>query len=214
MPLKAFSQSKQKYLYAPWFQDSVEIRRQYVNDLVCPICKSKMSARGGSRPHDRRTHFFHLSSGKDCPVDRKNRVLTPQEQNHHTLGLLSLYDRLSLLYEEQIKQEGWSIDCEYYDPRIPERVADLAILDENKEVYQIHEFQLTKVPLSQLEERTQSYESLGLETVWWWGKGCEDDEIIQWSLRRFGIANLPILDFSSERKIYDWKNEGRRTESL
>lgn len=197
MPFKALSAKDNRVVLAYWFRKSRVMKAHYPNGFICPVCKEKVSARGGNYPGDKRNHFYHPRGTKKCPTDRIKEGLSSQNLTHHQMGVRKLYDYLIQEYHHEIKNEGWFVDVEYYNPLIPERIADLAVLDEEGAVYQVHEFQLTKIPVTKLEERTESYEKANIDVVWWFGKGCDCEEVRLWSLRRFGQHLVPVIDFSS-----------------
>lgn len=190
MPFKALDVDKQKPVFAFWFDESNALRAKHPN-LVCPCCKGKVAARGGTSKNFT-THFYHLPrSGEGCLI--KEKYKDRPDLVHHTTMVLAVLD-----YLKPRIPPGFSLDTEHISKDIPGRIADLAVLDHGGRVVEAHEIQLTKVPISELQERTNSYEQAGVEVVWWFGKGCQTDDIIQWAQRNFGYCLLPDVSFFSE----------------
>lgn len=210
MPFKALSKKNNKPIIAYWFKNSAILRAKYPEGFYCPVCKGELRARGGETPASRRPHFFHRVRSENCPLDRIKENNFGDNLVFHELGKSAIYSYLTKQYEYQISKEGWFIDIEHYNPSIPERVADLAVIDGDQELYQVYEIQLSKIPITKLEERTDSYESRNVEVHWWFGKGCDCEEIRLWSKRRFGQFNLVVFDFySCESEIFSVTPDNR-----
>jgi len=189
MPFKALDTDTQKPIYAFWFEESNNLRAKHPN-LVCPCCKGRVAARGGQ---SRRftTHFYHVAKGGDgCLLGEKSKGVN---LIHHTMMVTAVLD-----YLKPRIPKSFSLDTEHISEYVPGRIADLAVLDYGGKIVEAHEVQLTKVPISELQERTDSYEQAGVEVVWWFGKGCQTDDVIQWAQRNFGYCILPDVSFFSE----------------
>lgn len=194
MPFKAIDKKTGEVVLSTLFAEALTIRAKY-SDLVCPACKARVSARGGKSMRIV-PHFFHIrKEGEGCLIADKHK--SRRSLTHHTLMVKSAYDYL-------IKEipPGFTLDFEHHSKAVPDRIADLAVLDANGNMVQAHEIQLTKVPVRQLEERTESYESAGVEVVWWFGKGCDTEEIINWSRANFGYCIMPEISFFNQESTF------------
>lgn len=186
MPLKALDTDKDKYVLSFWFEDSLDIRAKHPR-LVCPCCKGKMAAKGGNSKKVT-THFAHVGPRDNCPLT--DRFKTATDLLHHTMAVKSVYDHIL-----PTLPEGFTLDLEHCPVDAPERRADIAVLDASGAMVQAHEIQLTHVPTEELDDRTLSYENAGAECVWWFGKGCDADDIKGWSLRSAGYYQLIEFDY-------------------
>lgn len=194
MPIKAVDAKTGNEVISVFFSESLTIRAKYPH-LVCPECGDKMSARGG-RSKNVVTHFFHIKQeGRKCLVADKHK--NRRSLTHHTLMVKAAYDYL-------IKEipPGFSLAFEYRSEDVPDRIADLAVLDCEEKMVQAHEIQLTKVTTGELEDRTESYESAGVEVVWWFGKGCNTEEIIAWAKGSFGYCLAPENSFFNQEATF------------
>lgn len=194
MAIKAVDKNTGEVVISTFFVESLTIRAKYPH-LVCPECGDKMSARGG-RSKKVVTHFFHIKQdGRKCLVADKHK--NRRSLTHHTLMVKAAYDYL-------IKEipPGFSLDFEHRSKDVPDRIADLAVLDCNGKMVQAHEIQLTKVTTGELEERTESYESAGVEVIWWFGKGCDTEELIAWAKASFGYCLIPEISFFNQEATF------------
>jgi len=192
MPFKAFDTDKKINVIAYWFDDGNTLRAKHPN-LVCPCCENRMAARGGKSKRTV-THFYHTAKNDDCLSEKKYRSYKDKDfLTHHTTMVKVILDYL----KPQIPP-GFSLDTEHISKNVPGRIADIAVLDQGGNIVEAHEVQLTKVTISELKERTDSYEHSGVEVVWWFGKGCDSPDIIQWAQRNFGYCLLPNVSFFTE----------------
>lgn len=190
MPLRALSVETKKSVISFWFKSSNEARFKHPKGFICPGCKQKMYVRGGGVTKFQ-THFAHTKSLEQCFIAQKTQS-TPKDLTHHTLAVQQVYNWLL----PQLP-EGFSMEPEYFDPKVPDRIADIGVLDSNGSFVQAVEIQLTKISIERLEARTDSYENAGIEVLWFFGKGCDQEDIRMWSHRRFGCYLLPEFDFRS-----------------
>lgn len=190
MPFKAIDVDTQKAVLSFWFDESAVLRAKHPN-LVCPCCGEPVSARGGKSKHVV-THIFHKpKEGTKCPVALKYK--NRSSLVHHTLMVDAVRK-----YLEKTTPEGFVLDVDHYSSELPERIPDIAVLDSDGSIVEAHEIQLTKVTTAELDERTQSYDDAGIECVWWFGKGCQTEDVIVWAKRNFGYCLLPDNSFFAQ----------------
>lgn len=193
MPFKAIDSLTDRPVIATWYEESLILRGKHPK-LHCPCCNTQMFACGGKSQRTR-THFRHQHK-KDCLISRKypggDRNLT-----NHTIAVFQVYSYLAeFLKSPGLRDFEYTLDFEHYSSRIPDRIADIAVLDKNGEIVQAHEVQLTKIPVSELEDRTESYYQAGVEVTWWLGIGCHSEDIQIWSLDKFGYRIDAHFDFT------------------
>jgi competence CoiA-like predicted nuclease len=189
MPFKAIDSSTKKPILSLWFKEADQIRAKHPS-LECPCCGSKVSARGGESKR-MVAHFFHIGSQSECPITAKYRNVT--DLTHHTLAVNTIYEHLksNLLPD-------FDLDIEHFDPAIPDRVSDIAKISPDGKMIEAHEVQLTKITIEELQKRSDSYEMNGVEVVWWFGKGCQTEDVKLWAMRRFGYYSMPSFDFFTQ----------------
>jgi len=101
-------------------------------------------------------------------------------------------------YLEKTTPDVFVLDVDHYSSDLPERVPDIAVLDSDGRIVEVHEIQLTKVTTAELDERTRSYDDAGIECIWWFGKGCQTEDVITWAKRNFGYCLLPDNSFFAQ----------------
>lgn len=179
MPFKAKDKDKNCIVVAFNYKNGAEIRAKHPN-LICPHCGAKMSARG-SLISGTKTHFYHVPSDKPCPLNEKYRNIS--DKIHHTLAVEATLNYLKNHLSAYLKEYNWHLDIEI---RVGNRIADIAMLNSDNIPVEVFEVQLTKIPTSELQQRTEDYLKEGVEINWFFGKGCDTEEIKQWSLRSNG----------------------------
>lgn len=179
MPFKAKDLDKNCIVNAFLYKNGYEIRAKHPN-LVCPYCGSKMSARG-SILSGIRTHFYHVPNEKDCLLSKKYKTIS--DKVHHALAVDATLSYLKNQLSAYLKENNWHFDIEI---KVGNRIADIAMLNKDNLPLEVFEIQLTKQPTSELQKRTEDYLNEGVDVNWFFGKGCDTEEIKLWSLRTNG----------------------------
>lgn len=180
MPFKAKDTDKDCFVNAFLYKNSAEIRAKHPN-LVCPYCGSKMSARGSVISGARKPHFYHVPNDKSCPLNEKYKTIP--DKVHHALAVDATISYLTNQLSAYLKEYNWHFDIEV---KVGNRIADIALLTNDNLPLEVFEIQLTKVTIENLQTRTEDYLKEGVDVNWFFGKGCETEEIQLWSLRTNG----------------------------
>lgn len=193
MPFKAIDSATKRPVIATWYEEALILRGKHPK-LHCQCCNTQMFARGG-KSQKTRTHFYHKHI-EECLISKKYQG-SDRNLTNHTIAVFQVHSYLTdLLKTPDFSDFGYTLDFEHYSKRIPDRIADIAVLDKDGEIVQAHEVQLTKVAVSELEDRTESYYQAGVEVSWWFGIGCQTKDIQDWALNKFGCQIDAQFDFS------------------
>jgi competence protein CoiA len=139
--------------------------------FICQICRQPLFIRAGDKYL---THFYHRTT-----CHSKTRRECEKETPEHLFGKREMMQML----REQFNGQKVKIEYEFYLEEI-DRIADILV------IYPMgwrmaHEIQLSNISKEEIEERTNDYESVGIDVVWWLGKkvGIETRD---WCKERFG----------------------------
>lgn len=141
--------------------------------LVCRFCNGKMLIRQGLV---RAKHFSHLS---ECTSDFERHPESPE----HNMGKELIATHVKSHWKEFAAVK---IEFEYPLPEI-KRIADIAMVFPSGWVV-VHEIQLATITNEQLQKRTEDYNSIGIDTFWWLGKGADSPANRKWSIDRYGYC--------------------------
>lgn len=193
MPFKAIDSATKRPVISTWYDESLILKGKHPK-LHCQCCGAEMFARGG-KSQKTRTHFYHKHT-QNCLVSSRYQG-SDRNLTNHTIAVYQVYSYLTEhLKTSEIKELGYLLDFEHFSKQIPERIADIAVLNQQGEIVQAHEVQLTKVSVSELEDRTESYYRAGVEVCWWFGIGCQTEDIRLWALNKFGCQIEAHFDFT------------------
>lgn len=150
--------------------------------LCCKFCNGRVSIKQGLL---RAKHFFHINI---CTSDFERHPESPQ----HNLGKEIIANHIKINWEEY---GSAVVKFEYIVPEI-KRIADIAMIFPSGWIV-VHEIQLAPITNEQLENRTNDYRKLGIDTIWWLGKSADTKANQEWSIDRFGFSlsiDYSILD--------------------
>jgi competence CoiA-like predicted nuclease len=168
---------------------TIEKPKQTLRDgqFVCQLCEQPMFIRSGDI---RITHFYHKAV---CHSD----IFVPQEREteEHLFGK----KEIARMLREQFNNQHVLIEYERPLKEI-RRVADILI------TYPMgwrlaQEIQLSDISEKEIEERTNAYESIGIDVIWWLGKKVRLSTR-DWCIERFGrVYTIKIIRDSTDRAI-------------
>ena len=141
--------------------------------LVCKFCNGSVSIRHGLV---RAKHFYHL---QPCTCDFERH---PQSAEHN-LGKELVSNHVKEFWKEFSKVQ---VHYEYALPDI-KRIADIAMIFPSGWVV-IHEIQLSSITNEQLQNRTNDYNSLGADVIWWLGKSADTLANRKWCFEKYGYS--------------------------
>jgi len=141
--------------------------------VVCRLCNLPVGVRHGFL---RAKHFYHLTL---CTSDYKRHPESPE----HNFGKELISEHLKYNWSEYSDAQ---IELEYIIPDI-RRVADIAMIFPSGWIV-VHEIQLSSITNEELQERTNDYESIGIDTIWWLGKNADTKRNQEWCIKRFGYS--------------------------
>ena len=159
------------------FLDSVECKKQHP-EIICS-CGKALYPRGG-RTKSVRMHFAHISKkdGEICDVEKKYANMSRRDLTMHSVGVEFVRNYLL----DKISPDE-VIDIEF---PIGNRRADVVILDRHQRPIEVHEIQLTKQSISELDTRSNDYVRNGCLVTWWFGDNCATPDIEQWAIESQG----------------------------
>jgi len=155
-------------------------------DLACPFCKQTLYIRRSCR---NTPHFYHAHS---CTANIKYRPGQKEggESPEHTAIKQYVYERLcrNPRFEKYIDEGRLIID---YEVAIKEgdvwRIADVAeVSPKTGKLLKAYEIQISPITISELEERTNDYHSLGVDVEWVFVKKAATIDNEEWALRKLG----------------------------
>lgn len=143
------------------------------NRLVCKFCNTPLSIKHGLV---RAKHFFHKSP---CTCDFERH---PESAEHnlakelianHVIEFWGEYAKVTLMYE-------------YPLPEI-KRIADIGMLFPSGWLV-VHEIQLSSITNELLNKRTDDYNSIGADVIWWLGKSADTRQNREWCIEKYGYS--------------------------
>jgi competence CoiA-like predicted nuclease len=157
--------------------------------LVCKLCDNPVSIRHGLV---RAKHFYHLST---CTCDFERH---PESAEHnlakelianHVIQYWSEYSKVQVVYEYPLSEI--------------KRIADIAMLFPSGWLV-IHEIQLSSITSEQLQKRTNDYNSIGADVIWWLGKGADSTANRSWCVEKYGYSlSLDYEILSGKAKSFE-----------
>jgi competence CoiA-like predicted nuclease len=189
MPFKAIDNRTEKIILSFEFESKYQLRANHPS-ISCPACKGKMF------PRDRNgflLHFVHNSKSEQCPLSKG-------ETWKHLEGKRIIFNIL----KEQIAKlpekfrNLYDVDIEH-KVKEANRIIDVALIYLQRPV-EAHEIQISKIPLSEIEDRTQDYSSQGISTYWYFERdGSLTQEVHNWLLENYG--EIRYFEIESEIQI-------------
>jgi competence CoiA-like predicted nuclease len=151
-------------------------------NLCCKFCEGKISIRQGLI---RCNHFYHLNP---CTSDFERHP----ESIQHNIGKQLIAEHI-----KQYWQEYASTNIKFEMPlKEIKRIADIAMIFPSGWIV-VHEIQLATITTEQLQKRTNDYQSIGIDTFWWLGKGADSTANRNWCIQKFGYSlciDYAVLD--------------------
>lgn len=142
--LQAKTENGNMITLAMYSLDKIKDLRQQIK-FYCPICGEKVIPRAG--PHTT-PHFSHPKKASCVSISRG-------ESLYHEKGK-------KLLYQWLIQQEI-DVTIENYIPEIKRR-SDLYVEINNKKI--VIEFQCSRIPVQEIQQRTKDYQGIGIIPIW------------------------------------------------
>jgi competence protein CoiA len=155
--------------------------------FVCQLCGNTMFVRGGGAYA---THFCHKTACQSNIFGKRERD-TPE----HRFGKIEIARMLEELFNDK------QFKIEYEIPLMEiSQVPDILV------TYPMgwrmaHEIQLSNISEKDIEDRTNGYESIGIDVIWWLGEKVSIP-IRNWCIERFGrVFIVKISQDSKEQPI-------------
>ena len=141
--------------------------------VVCRFCDGRVIIKHGLT---KAKHFAH------CQSCTSNFDRHP-ESAEHNLGkeLIAKHVKQSWAHYADVE-----VAFEYPIPEI-KRIADVAMIFPSGWVV-VHEIQLANITSEQLQKRTDDYNSAGIDSIWWLGKGADSPANRKWSIEQYGYS--------------------------
>lgn len=178
MSLVAKLASTKERVYAPDFKSGHEIRSKYRHgDLTCgcPDCGALVF------PRDRKGFALHFVHQRNCESQFNYHPVSPEHERGKELirelftAELADYSDVKVEFELPVKEAN--------------RIADVAIVYPTGYLL-IGECQLASITTTELEARTNDYESAGADVIWWLGKDADTAANRTWCIDQFGECRI------------------------
>jgi competence CoiA-like predicted nuclease len=193
------SDRMQKTFYNPHV-----FKERFGSNFKCPTCGGDMHV--VKRPNNR-MFFRHNSNNDELCIDTINssdrqRIREHERNTNHSECVIALISAIEAKppIQYEILYGKYSIVSEYPFKSINRR-ADIAILDKNNQPVEVHECQLSKIASDEIIDRTNDYNSIGIECTWYFGlSAAEDASLLEWFIRKYGYIYTPF-------KIYNHNDQ-------
>jgi len=153
----------------------VENPRMEINQeqCICPLCEGPFTLRVGLI---RRPHFAHRT---EC----NSQYRTHPESAAHLEAKWFLIQHLKKEFPE------YSVATIQLEVKLEPiwRVADVLVTFPTG-WRQAHEIQLSPITTGELQERTNDYNTMGIDVVWWLGYHADTEINRQWCIQTFGYS--------------------------
>lgn len=141
------------------------------DECICQLCSEPMFIKAGMVVS---AHFSHRAS---C----SSNYATKPESAEHRLAKRQI---IKLLQDNYDMYKDTTIELERPIPEI-KRVADILItFSSGWRIAQ--EIQLSSITTGTLQERTEDYERVGIDVIWWLGKAANTETNRQWCYNAHG----------------------------
>ena len=158
--------------------------------LGCPFCKHEMFIRGGIGKHVT-AHFVHKSICQAHIAHGKGNGESPE----HRVAKQYFLNELQQVNKQHVQGGELTYDMEVTLKRDDVwRIIDIAEIDNNGRIVRAFEIQLSGISLDNLKERTQDYESFGIDVVWIFGKTANTSENREWCLQNIGFCGIVKIE--------------------
>ena len=205
MPFIALQQSTGKRIDITTIESPrTELR---VADMVCPVCGSPMLVKAGLI---NRAHFAHKPGREDCPY----AAYSAGETQEHREAKQLIRDHLSDWFAEYGIARP---ELEVYVPEVMHarnRIADVMFTFPGG--WRVaHEVQLASITVGDLQDRTEDYESAGIDVFWWFGRDAFGKGALEWSIRRYGFYfKVEMLEGKRAIETVFYPAEARKAQLL
>lgn len=156
-------------------------------NMICQVCGKPVFIRNRN---GYLIHFFHTG---ECEGDiyKKHSGETPEHQFCKI--------EVERLLKEQFQGQNIQIFQEFFIKKI-NQIADVLI--EFPMGWRLaHEIQLSNIHKDEIVSRTQGYESLGIDVIWWLGNKV-NDEIRNWCEERYGnVFTIRIIKDEEDKPV-------------
>ena len=187
MPLKAVCKETNEVVYSFDFEDKLSLISKYPN-LKCPLTNIDVYVRS------RAEYVLHFVRKTKANIVMEHHP----ESVEHYLSKIEVIKSLRQEIELDTRLTGYKVEAEFPLPNIGKhgRIADVAVLSPYNQPVYICECQLSSITEEQLQQRTEDYESAGIDCIWILGKSANSDKNRKWLYSKFGVAYS--LSFSEE----------------